>query len=87
LPQNDAIHAVLTELGQKMGWKWLGYDVDLVDLKSIFMAAYRRTQSKEARIIPGIDNQPVFLGWRTSDLEKAEASEFISMVYAYMDNL
>ena len=85
--QNDAIHAVLTELGNKMGWKWNGYTVDLDDLKSVFMAAYRKTQKQSARILPGVDGEPVFLNWRTSNLTKQEASEFISLIYSHMDNL
>jgi hypothetical protein len=51
------------------------------------MAAYRKTQKQTARILPGVDGEPVFLNWRTRNLTKAEASEFISMVYAYMDKL
>ncbi len=83
--QNDIVHALLTEVGNEIGWKWNGFDVDLDDLKSVFMAAFRKTQGRKSRILPGVDGEPVLLGWRTRDLTKKEASEFLPMVYAWLD--
>lgn len=83
--QNDLLHALLTEVGRELGWKWNGYTIDLDDLKSIFMAAYRKTQGRISKVIPGVDGEPILLGWRTRDLTKKEASEFLAMVYAWLD--
>lgn len=80
--QNAHLHAALTDFGQRISWKWRGYDVDLDDLKSIFVAAYRKTQDKDARLLPGLDGKPVLLGWRSRDLTKRECSELIEMIYA-----
>lgn len=84
LAQNALIHAVLTEAGDMIGWKFSGQTVDLDDLKSIFMAAYRKASGADTRFVVGVDGQPVILNWRTRDLSKKEASEFTEMVYAWM---
>jgi hypothetical protein len=84
LAQNALIHAVLTEAGDALGWVFNGQVVDLDDLKTIFMAAYRKQQGGETRFVIGIDGQPVILSWRTRDLTKAECSDFIESVQAFM---
>ncbi len=85
LEQNALIHAVLTEAGDLLGWKFSGQTVDLDDLKSIFMAAYRKASGVETRFVMGIDGQPVILNWRTRDLTKRECSELTEMIYAWME--
>jgi hypothetical protein len=80
--QNDHLHAVLTDYGQRINWNWRGYQVDLDDLKSIFVAAYRKLQDKDARLLPGLDGKPVLLGWRSRDLTKKECAELIELVYS-----
>lgn len=82
--QNALIHAVLTEYGQSIGWKFNGQSVNLDDLKSIMMAAFRKVQGQESRFVIGFDGQPVILNWRTRELSKREASEFVEMVQAYL---
>lgn len=82
--QNSLIHAVLTEYGQSIGWKFNGQSVNLDDLKSIMMAAFRKVQGQESRFVIGFDGQPVILNWRTRELSKREASEFVDMVQAYL---
>ena len=85
LAQNALIHAVLTEAGDLIGWKFSGQEIDLDDLKSIFMAAYRKASGVDTRFVIGIDGQPVILNWRTRDMTKKEASEFCEMIYAWME--
>lgn len=85
LAQNALIHAVLTEAGDLIGWKFSGQAVDLDDLKSIFMAAYRKASGVDTRFVMGIDGQPVILNWRTRDMTKRECSEFTEMIYAWME--
>lgn len=84
LEQNAMIHALLTEVGVMLGWKFNGQSVDLDDLKTIFMAAYRKATGQNARFAIGLDGQPVMLNWRTRDLNKREASDFVEMVHAWM---
>lgn len=84
LEQNALIHAVLTDYGNLIGWKFSGQVVSLEDLKSIMMAAFRKVQGQESRFVIGFDGQPVILNWRTRELSKREAAEFIDMVQAYM---
>lgn len=84
LEQNALIHATLAEAGKLIDWKFNGQKVDLDDLKSIFMAAYRKATGQQSRFVIGLDGQPVILNWRTRDLSKRECSEFIDMVHAWM---
>ena len=84
LEQNALIHAVLTDVGDFLGWEFNGQKVDLDDIKSIFMAAYRKSLGAEVRLIIGVDGQPVILNWRTRELTKRECSDFIEMVGAWM---
>lgn len=83
LDQNARIHAVLTEVGNMLGWKWNGFDVDVTDLKTVFAAAYRKIKGTEERLVPGIDNQPVNLSWHTSTMTKRECAEFMEMIDAW----
>lgn len=81
--QNALIHVELTEVGNLLGWEFGGQEVDLDDLKTIFMAAYRKTTGANVRFVEGLDGQPVLMNWRTRDLETYECSEFIEMVRAW----
>lgn len=84
LDQNALLHSVLTECGDAIGWLFNGQKVDLDDLKTIFMAAYRKTQNQDVRLIVGIDGQPVIMNWRTRDLTKKECSELVDMIQAWL---
>lgn len=84
LDQNALLHAELTEVGNAIGWKFYKQPVDLDDLKSIFMAAYRKACGQNSRFVIGLDGQPVILNWRTRDLSKRECSEFVEMVRAWL---
>jgi hypothetical protein len=84
LEQNALIHALLNSLGDELGWVFSGQPVDLDDLKSIFMAAYRKATNQHVRFVIGIDGQPVVLNWRTRNLSKRECAEFIEFVQAWL---
>ncbi len=84
LEQNALIHAVLTDVGNLIGWTWAGQTVDVEDLKSIFMAAYRKATGAQVRFTVGLDGQPVILNWRTRELTKRQCSEFIEIINAWM---
>jgi len=84
LEQNALIHARLNEVGDTLGWVWNGLEVDLDDLKTIFMAAYKKVTASSVRFAIGIDGQPVILDWRTRKLTKKECSEFMEYINAYM---
>jgi hypothetical protein len=84
LEQNALIHALLTDVGQALNWKFNGQTVDVEDLKSIFVAAYRKTSGEATRFVVGLDGQPVILNWRTRDFTKRECAEFVEMVYAWL---
>lgn len=83
LDQNALIHAELQEVGDALGWKWNGFAVDLDDMKTIFVAAFRKATNEVARVLPGIDGHPVLLGWRTRDFSRREGSDFIDMLRAW----
>lgn len=80
--QNSLIHAVVTEWGKAIGWKYGGIDVDLDDLKVIAMSAYRKQQRGSNRFVIGLEGEPVDLQLKTSRLSKGEASELVDMIQA-----
>lgn len=84
LEQNAKIHAALSQVGSALEWRFNGQAVDLEDLKTIFMAAYRKASGEQMRFAVGLDGQPVVLNWRTRDLSKKEGAEFIEMVEAWL---
>lgn len=84
LAQNDAIHAVITEYGDSINWRFNGQRVDLEDLKSILVSAFRKVQGRQNRFVIGLEGEVVPLNWRTREFSKQEASEFIDMVGALL---
>lgn len=83
--QNDLLHAALTDLGRAAGWKWKGFPVDLDDLKTIMVSAFRKMQRQGAKVLPGMDGEPLLMGWRSRDLKKSECSEVIELIYSAID--
>lgn len=81
--QSALLHALLTEVGTQLGWKWQGFTIDLDDLKSIFVAAYRKIDGRNAKVLPGIEGEPVLLGWRTRDMSRREMGDLITMIQAW----
>jgi hypothetical protein len=78
LPQNDRLHAMLTELADQLVWHGQKLSVD--DWKLVFMDGLNR----ELRIVPNLDgNGFVNLGRSTSKLGKDEFSELIELVSSF----
>lgn len=78
LPQNDRLHAMITEVADQVVWHGQKMTVD--DWKLVFMDGLNR----ELRIVPNLDgNGFVNLGRSTSKLGKDEFSELIELVAAF----
>lgn len=78
LPQNDRLHAMLTELAAQVVWHGQKLSVD--DWKLVFMDGLNR----ELRIVPNLDgNGFVNLGRSTSKLSKDEFSDLMELVEAF----
>lgn len=87
LDQNALIHAIVTEWGNSLGWKYGGIDVDLDDLKVIAMSAYRKISRGGNRFVIGLQGEPVDLQLKTSRMTKAEASELVDMIQALIEGV
>lgn len=78
LPQNDRLHAMLTDLSRAVLWHGVKLSVD--DWKLLFLDALKR----ELRTIPNLEgNGFVNLGRRTSDLTVSEMSDLIELVFKF----
>ena len=78
IPQNDLLHAVLSELASQMLWH--GMKLSVPDWKLFFLDALKR----EIRIVPNIDGTGfVNLGRSTAKLTKDECTALIEVVYAF----
>ncbi len=78
LPQNDKLHAMLTEVAEQVPYHGIKLGVD--DLKLVFLDGLKR----EMRIVPSLDgNGFVNLGRSTSKLSKAEMGDLITLVEAW----
>ena len=78
LPQNDRLHAMLTDLSRSILWHGVKLSVD--DWKLLFLDALKR----EMRTVPNIDGDGfVILGRRTSDLTVSEMSDLIELIFKF----
>ena len=78
VPQNDRMWAMLTDISQQLAWH--GQKLRADDWKLVLLAGLKR----ELRIVPNIDgNGFVNLSQSSSDLSKAEMSEFIELIFAF----
>lgn len=76
--QNAKLWAMLSEVAAQV--KWHGLTLTADDWKLIFMDGLKR----ENRLVPNIDgNGFVNLGRSSSDLDKAEFSDLIELIYAF----
>lgn len=77
LEQNALMWALLTDVSGQVEWykKWLSTD----DWKNIFTASLRHLS-----VVPGIDEGTLVpIGLSTSEMDKAEMSELIDLIYAF----
>ena len=78
IPQNDRLHAMVTEIAEAMPWHGQKLSVD--DWKLLFMDALK----KELRIAPNLDgNGFVNLGHKTSRLTVQECGDLMELVAAF----
>lgn len=77
LPQNDKLHAMLTELAPQV--EWGGKRRSVEDWKDIFTAALKSQQSG-LEVVPGIEGGFVLLGMHTADLRKDDFADLITLV-------
>lgn len=77
LPQNDRLHAMLTQFAKQLVWHGQKLTVD--DWKLVFMDALKR----EVRCVPNFDgNGFVNLGRSTAKLTKDEFTDLMTLVEA-----
>lgn len=79
LPQNDKMHAMLTDVARSK-WRECGYDKD--DWKVIFMRALKK---EEPRHLKDLDGQMFPVGYKTSQLTKSQMADLISLIQAWGD--
>ena len=78
LPQNDKLHAMITDIQTQMLWH--GQRLSMADWKLVFMAALKQ----ETRIVPNIDDTGfVHLGRSTANLSTQEMSDLFLIVEAF----
>lgn len=78
LPQNDKLHAMITDIQTQMLWH--GQRLSMADWKLVFMAALKQ----ETRIVPNIDGTGfVQLGRSTANLSTQEMSDLFLIVEAF----
>jgi hypothetical protein len=78
LPQNDRLHAMITDIQTQMLWH--GQRLSMADWKLVFMAALKQ----ETRIVPNIDGTGfVQLGRSTANLSTQEMSDLLLIVEAF----
>lgn len=81
LSQNRKLWPMLTDVSKQRQLVVNGHAVwaQPEDWKDVFTASLKREQ----RVALGIDGAPVFLGVRTSKMNKRDFSDLIELIYAY----
>lgn len=78
LPQNDRLHAMITDVATQLLWH--GQRLSVADWKLVFMSSLKQ----EMRIVPNIEgNGFVQLGRSTADLSKQEMSDLFEIIEAF----
>lgn len=83
LPQNDRMHAMLTEVARQADWHGVKLGKD--DWKLIFLEALWRARGETMRLVPNLDGTGfVALDARSSsDLSKEEMSDLIELIFKF----
>lgn len=83
IPQNDRMHAMLTELAQRATYHTLKLGKD--DWKLLFLDQLWRERGVELRLVPNMDGTGFvpLTGRSSSDLSKEEMTDMIEMIFAY----
>lgn len=83
LEQNALLHALLTEVAATRTWAGQRWDIE--DWKRLLTAAWLRARKESPVMVPAIDGSGFdVLYRRTSQLTKAECSELVEYIHAWM---
>lgn len=80
LPQNDRLHAMLTDVARQV--EWAGAKRTVEAWKDIFTAALRSAQHG-LDVVPGINGGFVLLGMHTSRMTKQELGDLMTLIEAF----
>lgn len=75
--QNRLLWALLTEVSEQVDW--YGHKLTPEEWKDVMTASLRRE-----KVVPGINGGFVVLGQHTSSMSKAELSELIELITAFL---
>lgn len=82
--QNGKVHAMLGDISMQL--THYGQELDVEDWKDVFMDELQRDHRQEARFARGLYGAGIVpLGRSTSDLDIAEFSDLITLIYAFGD--
>ncbi|WP_300573469.1 recombination protein NinB [Phenylobacterium sp.] len=83
VPQNDRMHAMLTELAVQARYHGLKMHKD--DWKLLFLDALWRQRGEDMRLVPNLDGTGLvpLHGRSSSDLSVAEMTDMIELLFAY----
>lgn len=81
LDQNSYLWPLLTKFSEQLKWPVNGAMVNLEpeDWKTLLTAAFRQEQQQMAQ---GLNGVIVFLGMRTSKMDKQQFSDFLEFIHA-----
>src|SRR5690606_24747831 len=80
LPQNDLLHAMLTDVARQK--EWAGAKRSVEAWKDIFTAALR-SATHGLDVVPGLNGGFVLLGMHTSRMSKQEMADLITLIEAW----
>ena len=82
LQQNALLHALLTEVSERMEWAGKKWSVE--EWKRLLTSAWCRTRNEQALMVPAIDGHGFeVLYRRTSQLSKSECADLIDYITAW----
>jgi hypothetical protein len=82
--QNAKMHAMLGDIAEQL--THYGQQLDIEDWKDVFMDELQRDHRQEARYARGLYGAGIVpLGRSTSDLDVAEFSDLITLIYSFGD--
>jgi len=79
--QNRLLHLVLGHLSKSTKFNGSEYDID--GWKTIIISAYRAATGQPARIIEGLEGEPVMIIDRSSRMSRDELNGLIDAAFAY----
>jgi hypothetical protein len=83
LPQNAMLHAMLTEVSQRV--KWANEYRDVTTWKRLMVAAWLRANGEHPQVLPSIDGAGIEVIYEpTSSMSKRQLNSLIEFVQAWM---